>query len=258
MRGWTQLKRSLGNGRLASQKVLIGFDFDGTLAPIALRPSQAVLPAATRRLIKTLAGRKNFEVAVISGRSLKDVRSKVGIKGIHYAGNHGLELSGPGHSWTHPAARLARPSVKRVVRAIRTQLRKQRGMCLEDKGLSLSLHYREARGVNAPEITRKIVESAAVGFHDTLRVSSGKKVWEVRPRVDWNKGNALLRIAKQTKRRTMIFIGDDRTDEEGFKTLGRRAVTVKVGRSGASNARFRLRDQRQVPLLLGFLCRVAA
>lgn len=236
--------------------LLLGLDFDGTLAPLAPRPDLARLPARNRALLELLRDKRSVELAVISGRGLDDVRRKVGIPGIIYSGNHGLEIDGPYGRWIHPQARILRRILEPIARDLEDTLGRFPGVIVENKGLTLSVHYRALpKAIPKPPlfaVLRKFVEP-----HEArLRLSQGHMVWEVRPRIPWDKGHALLKLLKPGRRRwTAAFVGDDSTDEECFRTLGQEALTVRVGFARRSNARFRIRRQQDVSQFLEFIAR---
>jgi trehalose 6-phosphate phosphatase len=201
-------------------------DFDGTLAPIVPRAGDAQALPGSRRAIERLveAGRA---VAVISGRGLADVRARLGLEGIHYAGNHGLEIEGPGVMRRHPEAERGRARLEEVRENLLSSLEGIPGAWVEDKGLTLSVHYREAE----PESWRAVegrVRSASAD--EALEVRAGKRVWEVRPRVDWDKGRAvgfLLQVWGEP-RRWPVYVGDDVTDEDAFRVVHGVGLGVKV------------------------------
>lgn len=254
MGGWAELKRVLRNGNLRARPLLVGLDFDGTLAPLALRPGRARLSRGTRGLLSRLAAKRSVRLAVLSGRGLADVKARVGLRRVTCAGNHGLEIEGPGVRWSHPGALAARSAAQGAARALERRLRDFPGAELENKGLTLSVHYRLVPAAARPGLRRLLLR--AVGPHaGRLELAPGKQVREVRPRVRWNKGHALLKIARLMGGGPgLLFVGDDRTDEEGFRVLGRRAVTVRVGSAARSAARFLLRRRERVEDLLRLLC----
>lgn len=236
--------------------LLLGLDFDGTLAPLAGRPELARLPARNRAILEGLKRKRSVLLAVISGRALKDVRRKVGVRGIYYAGNHGLEIAGPDGLWVHPQARALSRMMQVVARDLCQTIGKFPGILVENKGLTLSVHYRNLpRAIpRAPlhAMLLKLVEP----YRSRLKITTGRKVWEVRPRLDWDKGHALLKLLRPMRRRwTAALIGDDNTDEEGFRTLGPEALTVRVGLSRRSAARFRVKRQKDVGKFLDFVSR---
>lgn len=236
--------------------LLLGLDFDGTLAPLAPRPELARLPLRNRNLLEALTKKRQVVLAVISGRGLRDVRSKVNIPGIYYSGNHGLEIDGPTGRWIHPQARAIERIMEPLAQDLQDTLGRFPGVIVENKGLTLSVHYRNLpRAIPKPPlfaVLRKFVEP----YDSRLRVSMGHMVWEVRPRIPWDKGHALLKLLHPGRFRwTAAFVGDDSTDEECFRTLGQEALTVRVGYARRSNARFRIRRQQDVSQFLEFIAR---
>jgi trehalose 6-phosphate phosphatase len=195
-------------------------DYDGTLAPIVDRPELAGMPQATRLALERLMSRPGVEVAVVSGRGLADVREKAAIPGIAYAGNHGMEIHGPGIDRVHPEAAAARPVLERAADELRVAIASIPGAFVEDKTLTLSVHFRLAPRERVPElhrIVRRVVEPLE-GVH----LTEGKQVIEVRPNVDWNKGRAVLFLLDQMRPPAgspVLYFGDDRTDEDAFHAL---------------------------------------
>jgi trehalose-phosphatase len=251
----TELHRALE--READGRLLLGLDFDGTLSPLAPTPDEARLPGRAKAALLALLRRGDCDLAVLSGRALPNVRALVGLRGLHYAGNHGLEAAGPGYRWTHPAARAASAEVLEVARRLRPRLRGRKGVLLQYKRLSLSVHFRLADRALAEPLRRLILDSLRPKTR--LRLFGGHDVWELRPKVDWNKGHALLALGERLGGgRTLLLAGDDRTDEEGFRTLGGRAFCVRVGAAKDTRARFRLKDPPALWELLERLSRARA
>ena len=219
--------------------VLVASDFDGTLAPIVNEPDRAGLPSAAQALLRSLRAIPKVALAFVSGRELEDLRRHVGIEGAIYAGNHGLEMEGPGlGDFLEPNCEAARPSLEAALETLGEQSPEFPGVALEDKGLSASIHYRRA----APEIEPAlslIVHSVAHALPKIV-VRRGKQVLELRPAVKWNKGYALRYIAEilRIPESRTIYLGDDVTDEDVFGLLPG-AVTLQVGRSPATHARYR-------------------
>lgn len=218
-------------GKLSkAEHILLLSDYDGTLTPIVERPEMADLPYAARLLLQELMARRNFTVGIISGRALSDLKARVGLKGVFYAGNHGLEIEGPALSFVHPVAEEFR-AVGRVLHLVlKNSLSRIKGAFVEDKGLTLSVHYRLVDGASVPEVARAF--ETVVGVPRLLgrvRVTEGKKVFEIRPAVDWDKGKAVFEVLASYRRAhpkirsLVIFLGDDLTDEDGFKAV------VKLG-----------------------------
>jgi trehalose 6-phosphate phosphatase len=251
-KSWRRLQARLANTDFQGSRLLVGLDFDGTLAEIVDAPDKAALAGETRRLLTLLSRRSNIKIAVLSGRALQDVRSMVGLRGVYYAGNHGLEIHGPRMRWQHPRAET-------VGNSIRTLLEKDiegfPGAFLEHKRLGLAIHYRNV----PPRFLRRLggfVRARVSQFKDRLRLLHSKKTFDLRPNISWDKGHALDMIRKNLPGRWMtVFVGDDRTDEEGFRTLGMRALTVRVGSVRSSAAQYVIARRRLVDRFLESLLR---
>ena len=233
-----------------AQGVLLLLDYDGTLTPIVDRPNLALLPPETRDLLLGLSRREKFLVGVISGRSLKDVTAMVDIDGLIYAGNHGLEIRGPGMDFTHPDAALLEGTLNRVYSRLQCSLAHLPGVLVEHKGLTLSIHYRLASEPAAAE-GEAAVAAAAGPFVESGRVNvtRGKKVMEVRPAVAWHKGKAISKLLAAYPQASLpVFVGDDLTDEDGFEAVrdaGGLAVFVGPART-PTRALYRLDSPQEV------------
>lgn len=241
-----------------SGRLVLLLDFDGTLAPIVARPELAAIPAATREALERLRARPGVEVAVVSGRGMADVRERAALGDIAYAGNHGMEIEGAGLHRIHPDAAAARPLLARAAERIRAGLAEIPGAFLEDKALTLSIHYRLAPE-RADEV-RRVVEQGVEG-EEALKVTAGKMVLEVRPRVDWDKGKAVLFLLEQIRPpegAPVLYLGDDTTDEDAFRALSERpgggeGVLVAESPPAGSAAASRLRSPEEVGLLFAAL-----
>lgn len=213
-------------------RILVALDFDGTLAPIVPDPAAAALPPETRAALERLARRDDTVVAIISGRALPDIKSKVGIPGLYYAGNHGLEIEGPGVDVVNPEAADVIPRIAACSAALAPILAEIPGSILEDKELSLSVHYRQVADPAAVERIRRFIEELC-SADPSLRFFEGKMVFELRPAVDWDKGSATRYLLETLTPEDdvvipAIFIGDDRTDEDAFRALRGRGDGVIV------------------------------
>lgn len=210
----------------AEDHVLLLADYDGTLTPIVPRSEDAILPESMRGRIILLAGIPGFSLGVISGRELTEVQSLVAIGGIYYGGNHGLEMDGPGFSYINPEAQLAIPLVHELAAKLAEELKDVDGIILQDKYLSLSVHYRLVKP-EYEEAVAEVVRGVTAGpvERGDIRVFAGKKVWEIRPPVDWDKGKAVETIRREIEsshdvtNALTVFLGDDTTDEDAFNIL---------------------------------------
>ena len=185
-------------------------DVDGTLAPIAAKPELAVVPVATRAELARLVGVYCL-VACVSGRPAVDAARVVGVDGIRYVGEHGLELHADAAEWT---ARLA-------AFASTVDLPAERG-----KRLTLSFHYRGAEDEKAAEdYLRGVAERA---LEAGLRPRWGRKVLEIRPPIDADKGTAVRRLLADAALDRALYAGDDATDLDAFRSLDGLEVAVRV------------------------------
>jgi len=183
-----------------------------------------------RATLATLAAQPRVGLAILSGRALVDIRRRVGVRRVVYGGCHGLEIAGAGLSFRHPAARRARVAAAR--RLLAAAVRGIPGARLEWKGLAVSLHYRRVAPSRVGEVRRAAARVARRA--PDLSLIAGRKVFDFVPRVGWDKGAAARWIARRLGaalpgRATVLYVGDDTTDEAAFKALRRCAVTVRVG-----------------------------
>ncbi len=256
---WPRVALQLRDAR----HILLLTDYDGTLTPIVERPELAKLSERTRLIFEALARLHKFKVGVISGRALADLRDKVGIRGIIYAGNHGMEIEGPGISFVNPMAEEFRPILRIVHYVLSRTLGRIRGVIVEDKGLSLSVHYRLVEEDKTEEV-KNTFQRIAGGAEvlGKIRITSGKKVIEVRPGVTWDKGKAIKLLMKRygkggrKSRLLPIYLGDDLTDEDGFRAIENcgNGVSVLVGEKNQhSAASYFLKSPAEVAAFLGIL-----
>jgi len=246
---------NIGGRIREARRILIVFDFDGTLTPIMDTPEIVELSEDMRELLRNLSKHRAYTVAIVSGRALNDIQNKVGIPGIIYAGNHGLEIAGPNMSFVHPIAEEIRPVLRIMGLILKKTLGKIKGAAVEDKGITLTIHYRLA-GENELERIRNAVTNT-VGLAEELgkvKTTNGKKVLEVKPDVPWDKGKAVQYIMKRQARGGResgvlpIYMGDDLTDEDAFKFVENYGgITVYVGEeNNRSIASYYLRSTKEV------------
>lgn len=244
--------------RLADRRPVVFLDYDGTLTPIAARPELASLAEPMRARLGLLAER--CPVAVISGRDLDDLRRLVGLDGLVYAGSHGLDIAGPEGLRLQPErAPMFTAAVGRAIGLLRPAVGAIAGTVVEPKRFAVAVHYRQVpeAAVGALEAVVDDVARMVPELHKT----HGKKVFELRPRFDWDKGKAvswLLDAFGHVEADGLPFyLGDDRTDEDAFQALRDRGVTIFVGCGGPTAARYRLRDCDEVGDFLDALARAA-
>jgi len=207
--------------RLKGKRIALFLDYDGTLTPIVEDYRKAELSGQMRDIIGKLA--RTFTVAVISGRDLENVRKLVGLDQIFYAGSHGFDIAGP-HGW-HEELQQGKKFLADLDSAeagLTEGLRNIDGAAVERKKFSIAVHFRQVPDEELPEM-EKIV-ARVLADHSRLQRSSGKKVFDVKPRADWHKGKALLWLLEkfdpgEGAGMVPIYIGDDTTDEDAFRVL---------------------------------------
>jgi trehalose 6-phosphate phosphatase len=212
--------------RLAGRPVALFLDFDGTLSPIVEDPDAAVLPEPTREALERLTS--GGTVAVVSGRDLEDLRGRAGVPGVALVGSHGFEILVPdGRRIERPEAAALLPELDVADRELRERLDGRPGVHVERKRFAIAAHYRQAPD-SGPEVEGAIREVAAE--HPGLAVSGGKKVVELRPALDWHKGAAVRWLLESLAApgAVPVYIGDDLTDEDAFRELRGRGLSIVV------------------------------
>jgi len=228
---WTTQLAALRQRLRQVPRLLIVSDFDGTLAPLVDHPEHAALHPTVPRVLKKLAAlHPRVWLCFLSGRELADLTARIGggMTGVILGGNHGMELSGAGLDWTHPAGIAARPCLEELAGKLRQAVTDITGTVIEDKGVALTLHYRR---VPAAKLTALHAAVEAIPLPAGILRHEGKKVIEFRPQLDWHKGQALRRIMQRLgmPSSTVVYLGDDLTDEDAFRVLKSTGITVHIG-----------------------------
>jgi len=218
--------------RLAALRPALFLDYDGTLVPIAPRPDLAVLSDIHRDKLRHVA--KFCPVAVVSGRDLDDVRRLVGVDGIVYAGSHGFDILAP--SGRHRMGEEFRPSLERAGAALDRALSGIPGALVEHKRYALAIHYRQVPVERRQEI-EEVVRAVAAGEPE-LRRTGGKELFELRPKLPWDKGSAVTHLIETEKLGGCmpVYLGDDLTDEDAFHALRGQGIGILVGHHGHATA----------------------
>lgn len=222
----------------ACSNVLLGFDYDGTLAATTSRPRDAQMRPMTRRLLARVA--EKYPCIVISGRAHADLTRRVCRLPLwHVIGNHGLE------PWAQTTE--AAKDVKDWVQRLRIGLGSWAGVVVEDKTYSATVHYRHAR--NPARVRRAI--AAVVRNLPNARALGGDKAINLIPRNAPDKGVALQRARRVLACDAVIYVGDDGTDEDAFASApASRLLGVRIGRSRSSHAAYYLKTQRDIDRFL--------
>lgn len=221
--------------------VLIGLDYDGTLAPIVSQPEQARMRARTRKLLAEVA--RLYPCAIISGRARSDLLRRLrGVGQIDTVGNHGIESARGTASFAG--------EVRRWAPLLAGRLAGLQGVAIEDKGQSLAIHYRHSR---ARRVARAAIEAALSSIRPA-RIIGGKLVYNVLPEGAPHKGMALLAARDRYRCDAALYIGDDDTDEDVFSLEDPgRLLSIRVGPSDRSRASYFIRTQRDIDAVLTIL-----
>jgi trehalose-phosphatase len=217
----------------------------------------AIISEDTRELLQSLAQEQHFTVGIISGRALADLKDKVNLPGIIYAGNHGFEIEGPGLNFVNPIVDEVKPFFRVIRRLLTMTAGSIKGVMVEDKGITLSVHYRQADEEKVKDVENLVKHAIQGPASAIFKITTGKKVYEVRPAVSWDKGKAIRLLMKKYGKGGRlsgllpIYLGDDLTDEDAFKMIEKygNGITVYVGRNnGGSDAQcFRSPWKSHVP-----------
>jgi len=244
---------------LSVRRPAVFLDYDGTLTPIVERPEDALLPPSTRAVIERLA--RLVPLAILSGRDLSDVRRMVGVEGITYAGSHGFDVLGSDGS-ARQRGREFLPDLDAAARELEQRLAAIPGARVERKTFAIAVHFRQVEAERIAEVDAGVTAIAAA--HPRLRRTGGKKVFELRPDIDWDKGTAVRWLLEvlglEGTEHVPIYVGDDETDEDAFRAVREHGVGVVVRGEGDDRetaARFALRDTEETRAFLELVAGIA-
>jgi alpha,alpha-trehalase len=243
--------------RLLGRRVAVFLDYDGTLTPTVDRPEWALLSEATRASLARLADR--CPVAIVTGRDRTDVERLVGLDSVYYAGNHGFDIAGPGGlRLEHDEGANRAEDLDRAATDLERAVHRIPGARVERKRFGVAVHYRQAPRSRIREV-RQALDDTAVRYPE-LRATGGKMVFELRPRVQWDKGRAVLWLLEALNLggpdAVAVYAGDDETDEDAFRALRPTGVTILVGDAAwETAAEFRADDPGETQRLLDRLTR---
>jgi len=230
------------------KQIVVFLDYDGTLTPIVDRPELAVLSPDMHQALNLLS--RQCPVGIISGRDRKDVTDLVNIDSLIFAGSHGFDIAGPeGLNLQHEVGTQFSSTLDRAEEELRGLLHAIPGSLIERKKFSIAVHYRLVKPENAAQVEEVVNQSLAT--HPNLKRSEGKKVFEIQPRLEWDKGKALLWLLNglnwKEKNYYPVYIGDDLTDEDAFRALRDRGrgIVVEEG-SRFSSAHYSVQNPNEV------------
>ncbi|MBP9855275.1 MAG: trehalose-phosphatase [Candidatus Omnitrophica bacterium] len=240
---------------IKNKELFLFLDYDGTLTPIVETPDKAILSKEAKRILERLTWVAGCRVAIVSGRGLEDIQERVGLKNVIYVGNHGLEAKWPTVSFKAIVGSENKEILTRIKMEIFEELTKNKidHLLIEDKNCTLSIHYRlvdpkDMAGLEA--MLKKIIDPYVV--KKKIKVGLGKKVVEILPPVEWDKGKAVIWLLDdqhyhaENHKILPIYIGDDLTDESAFKALEDRGITIMVGNPKVSYAKYYLNNSDEV------------
>lgn len=210
---------------IAGKRPVVFLDYDGTLSPIVDIPDRAFMSEEMRGALDALASK--YVTAIVTGRSTEKVQNFVQLENLVYAGSHGFDIKGPKSlPISCQVADHYRPMLEQCVVDLSAQIAHIPGAEMEDNRLAVSVHYRHVAPALQAEVER-IVDSY-IELHPTLVKKHGKKVFELRPRVDWNKGRAVMYILEElgldAENVVPFYLGDDVSDEDAFLALNSRPI----------------------------------
>ena len=236
-------------GRMAGENIFVFIDYDGTLSPIVESPDKARLPDDMPPLLSRL--RMKVPVAVISGRRLEDLRKRVGIEDIIYAGNHGAEIYDGSRTVVNQQSSVSPDLLKDFLDRLSSVLSHIEGVVIENKGITASIHFRMVNPKYLWELL-SVFRKTAKNYEGSFRITHGKKVIEIRPGNTWNKGNAVSWILGNMGEEAMpLYIGDDTTDEDAYRAIKGKGISISIGKN--SEAEYYLKDQGEVKVFIKWL-----
>lgn len=245
---------------LAGKALAVFLDYDGTLTPIVEDHTKALLAEDMRAAVAALA--RHCTVVIVSGRDRARLQQLVSLDHVWYAGSHGFDIAGPkGGECLEQGAEFL-PELDEVEQALQARLADIKGHSVERKKYSIAVHYRQI-AENDVDRLRPILDST-LAEHPLLRLGHGKKVFEIRPDIEWDKGEAVLwllqRLTKKQPGLAPLYVGDDITDEDAFHALARRGLCIAVrhDESRQTAGQYAVADTREVMRLLDLLTEIAA
>lgn len=243
------------SGHWQGRRPILFLDYDGTLAPIAPKPELATLDQPIRELLAQASA--FYSIAIVSGRDRRDVKRLIALDNVIYAGSHGFDISGPeGLALEHEEGGRFLDALDVAELQLRNELARIDGVLVERKRYAIAVHYRLVALGDIPAVALA-VDRAAVASARALRQTGGKKVFELRPRLPWDKGKAVGWLLEELPVHTPnsfvpIYIGDDETDEDAFAAIRERAgVAILVAETPrVTQAQYLLRDPAAVGCFL--------
>ncbi|CAL0319493.1 unnamed protein product [Lupinus luteus] len=269
----TLMKAAIG------KKIIVFLDYDGTLSPIVNDPDRAFMSDEMRAAVSEIAS--YFPTAIISGRSREKVKDFVKLNNLYYAGSHGMDIMAPpsmsvgssniehcdmsnsinGNEVAFQPAKKFLPAIRELLRRLENEVKEIEGAKLEDNGFCISVHFRHVPEEDYGLLEEKV--KCVLEMNPQFHLTEGIKVMEIRPSIEWNKGNAVEYFLdtlglSSSSNILPVYIGDDRTDEDAFKVIRSRGQGYPIIVSSTpreTNAFYSLRDPSEVLIFLSRLAK---
>nr|WP_262921658.1 trehalose-phosphatase [Pontibacter ruber] len=240
------------NELLDSKQPAVFLDYDGCLTPIVKQPEMAVLSPEMKEVLRQLA--EVCPVAVVSGRDRQNVQNLVQLDNLYFAGSHGFDISGPDGKHSEPGgAAAALPALDAADAILKEKLQHVQGALVERKKYAIAVHFRNVAEEQVKEVEQAVDQVLAQC--PQLKKGLGKKIYELKPNLDWHKGKAVLWLLEELHLNKPdilpIYIGDDITDEDAFASLQEHGIGILVGAHDEKTAaRYKLEDVSEVQAFL--------
>src|SRR5215216_4498474 len=220
---------------LGVRSPVVFLDYDGTLTPIVDRPEDAVISHGMRRTVRELAGR--CPVCVVSGRDRRVVQELIGLDDLIVAGSHGFDIWSPGGTIGREEGAEFETLLDEVKARLHEGLVPIEGALVEPKRSSVAAHYRLVSDEERPRV-KEVVDTILAEYPDQLKVTPGKMVYEIQPKLGWDKGKAVLYLLEVLRLDrddvVPLYLGNDFTEEDAFEALADRGISIFVGRADDS------------------------
>jgi len=228
------------------------FDFDGTLSKISEIPKEAYLEKSTKDLLEKIS--KHSRVAIVSGRSLPDIKNKIKLPNLIYSGNHGFEWEINGKKDSIKISQVAKKTLEKARKEFKILAKSYSGVLIEGKSFGFSVHYRNLLPKKAKSFLQESKRRDYFLDRDGLiLIIKGKKVLEFRPNIDWSKGRfAEFLLNRPNRKFSAVYVGDDTTDESAFCVL-KKGITVRIGKKQRSCAEYFIKKGEIDKLLSCFI-----
>ena len=247
---------------LNSYSIFLFLDYDGTLVPFKHKPTEVTTPEKIKKIIRQLIKNPKLQIIIVTGRTLHDIQNLLNLKGLSFIALHGLYIkTSNGSQFNWKSADQTRLLIKEIKENMEKELLEKEGAFLEDKGLTLVLHYRLLSSNRIQIIRGKFKK--IVFTHDknqVLEIINGAKIIETRPK-GWNKGTAVeMFLKKYTNKKNIlsIYIGDDITDEDAFQFIGKKGISIYVANQSKrmTAAQYYVKNPDEVLIFLQSLCKI--